>query len=558
MFTQPKTMTSLTRLFRHFKSAGLLPLFLCVAAQAKGADAQTPSKLPAPPPIPAPAHSAQPLPDNTAIEKGAFSGSTESLLTYRAPDWFRDAKLGIWSHWGPPAVTQRGWDWYARKIYIQDSPEYRFHLDHYGHPSAFGYKDFIQLWKAERFDPERLMDLYAKTGAKYFVTIAAHHDNFDLWNSRYHAWNAVNYGPHQDIVGRWRDAARKRGLRFGMSEHFSRTYSWFNTCHDSDKTGPYAGVPYDGNDPRFRELYNEPHEDSRVYYPVNAPESVAREWFWRMRDLIDSYEPDFLYSDGAIPFGQVGRDLIASFYNHSMANHSGSNQAVYTIKKVRFHGEFLEGAAVRSVERGRLDGISPEPWQCENSIGPWFYKDGIDWKTIGNRTILEFVDIVSKNGNLLLNLPQRPDGTLDPGGEEFLVTLARWNSVNGEGIFGSRPWVIFGEDDPAAPAPTPSKDPNVKTKKRAWTTPQDLRFTRSADGSTLYVFCLGVPSKPVHVRSLGTNAKHLAGSITRVRMLGSDAAVEWKCDPESLVLTLPAGSTMPPGPAVGFAISVKP
>ena len=446
-------------------SAGLLPLVLCVAALAKGADAPPPPRLPAPPPIPAPAHPAQPLPDNTAIEKGAFSGSTESLLTYRAPDWFRDAKLGIWSHWGPPAVTQRGWDWYARKIYIQDSPEYLFHLEHYGHPSVFGYKDFIQLWKAERFDPERLMDLYAKTGAKYFVTIAAHHDNFDLWNSRYHAWNAVNYGPHQDIVGCWRDAARKHGLRFGMSEHFSRTYSWFNTCHDSDKTGPYAGVPYDGNDPRFRDLYNEPHEDSRVYYPVNAPESVAREWFWRMRDLIDSYEPDFLYSDGAIPFGQVGRDLIASFYNKTWRD---------TTEVIR--------PFIPSKRSGFTASSSKEPLSAPSNGDGWMASRRnrgnvrtrlvraltskvLTAVTIGNRTILEFVDIVSKNGNLLLNLPQSPDGTLDPGGEEFLATLTRWNAVNGEGIFGSRPWVVFGEDDPTvACGPARPKIPMPKRK----------------------------------------------------------------------------------------------
>ena len=506
--------------------------------------------LPPPPPISPPVHPAAPLPATTEVEPGPFQGTPESLTTYRAPEWFRDAKLGIWSHWGPASIVN-GDDWYARRIYEQGHPSAEYHRKHYGHPSVFGYKDVIQTWKAERFDPEHLMDLYAKTGARYFVSIAAHHDNFDLWNSRYHAWNAMNYGPRQDIVGRWRAAAVKRGLRFGLSEHFNRSYSWFNTSHDADKTGPLAGVPYDGNDPRFHDLYFPPHPDSRVSYPPNAPEIVAREWFWRMKDLIAQHQPDFLYSDGGIPFGQVGRDLITNFFNHSIATHGGANEAVYTLKKYVDHGEFIPGVGVHSVERGNMDAITEEPWQCENSIGPWFYKPNIPWQTIGVQMIRTWIDMVSKNGTLLLNIPQRPDGSLDPEAEQFLADLAAWTAIHGEGIFATRPWRVYGErqgEDLTQQSPG-------KAKAKRELDAQDIRFTRSKDGKQLYLFCLGVPTSDIKVTILGTESGMLPAKIGSIRQFGSSTPPVWRRTTEALIIT--AQQTTSQFPAIGFALTLE-
>jgi alpha-L-fucosidase len=431
---------------------------------------------------------------------------------------------------------------------VQGNRSYNDHLRRFGHPSVFGYKDVIQLWKAERFDAPRLVDLYQKAGARFIVSIAAHHDNFDLWDSRYHAWNAVNYGPKQDIVGAWAAAAKARGLPFGLSEHFNRTYSWFNTSHWSDKTGPLAGVPYDGNDPRYRDLYWEPHEDSRVSYPAKPPEVVGRDWFWRMRDLIDRYQPDFLYSDGGIPFGQVGRDLLASFYNANAARNGGVSQAVYTIKDYPGHGEFLRGAAIHSLERGHMAGIQAEPWQCEQSVGPWFWQPGIDWATQSKRLLRDFVDIVSKNGTLLLNIPQRADGTLDPGGEQMLADWAAWMADCGPGIFGTRPWKVFGEG-PVADAADKPKEKGAKPLP--WTT-ADVRFTRSQDGATVYVFVMGVPTGDLRIRALGTQAGLWEGDIGRVERLGSSAPLTWTRTPEALVITVPPG--LPERPVTGFAI----
>jgi len=185
------------------------------------------------------------------IQQGPFSPTWDSLRQFECPDWFRDAKFGIWSHWGPQSVPMYG-DWYARHMYMQGTDQYYHHWRVYGHPSKHGWKDMVQLWKAERFDPEGLMDLYVDAGARYFCAQAVHHDNFDNWDSAHNRWNAVQVGPRKDIVGLWQAAARKRGLPFAVSEHLGATFAWWSHNKGSDATGPYAGVPYDGNDPVAR------------------------------------------------------------------------------------------------------------------------------------------------------------------------------------------------------------------------------------------------------------------------------------------------------------------
>src|SRR5450759_2093879 len=201
-----------------------------------------------------------------AVAEGPFKPTDESLRQYKYPEWFRDAKFGIWAHWGPQAVPRQG-DWYARRMYQEEDPAYKYHLENYGHPSEFGYKNIIPLWKAEKWDPEKLMELYKKAGAKYFVSMGSHHDDFFLWNSPLHQWNAVNYGPHRDVVADWQKAAKKNGLPFGVSEHLGASFTWFQDAHKSDKTGPLAGVPYDGADPQYQDLYHFPAEpgDTKWY-----------------------------------------------------------------------------------------------------------------------------------------------------------------------------------------------------------------------------------------------------------------------------------------------------
>ncbi|RKY04416.1 alpha-L-fucosidase [Candidatus Poribacteria bacterium] len=456
-----------------------------------------------------------------------FEPTWESLRNYRCPEWFRDAKFGIWAHWGPQSVPMAG-DWYARNMYIEGHPQYEHHVKVYGHPSKFGYKDIVQLWKAERFDPEALIDLYKSCGAKYFVSMGVHHDNFDLWNSKHHRWNAVNFGPKRDIVGEWARAARAAGLRFGVSEHLARSWSWFNTNKGCDKIGPYAGVPYDGNDPRYADFYFEPHEDTSPHYPKNPPEKWMRLWQRRIMDLIDQYDPDLLYTDGGVPFGRIGLELIAYFYNRNIERRGGKLEAVYTLKNIpRDHGEYREGIAVLDVERGMVGDISPLPWQMDTCIGGWFYDTRRRYKT-PEQVIRILVDVVSKNGNLLLNIPQRPDGTLDEQAEWTVREIGRWLEVNGEAIYGTRPWRRFGEGPSAEP-----RAERISEREEMEFTCEDFRFT--AKGDVIYAIALGRPDR----ERGGWLIRSLAGErAEEVSLLGFGEVV-WEMRPEGLWVACP-------------------
>ncbi len=473
---------------------------------------------------------AQPVPPKIEIAPGLFEATWESLKQYTCPEWFRDAKLGIWGILGPQSYPEAG-DWYARNMYIEGHRQNRYHVEHFGHPSQFGYKDIIELWKAEKFDPDQLMERYRNAGAKYFVVLANHHDNYDCWNSKYQAWNSVNVGPKKDLVGLWAQAAKKNGLRFGVSEHLVRSYSWFNTNKGSDTNGPFAGVPYDGNDPKFAGLYFPPHKDTVSNYPQYPPEWWTRQWFWRMRDLLDTYQPDLMYSDGSIPFGEVGRSLFAHYYNANRAWHGGKLEAVYTIKDWRQaggHGDYVEGVGVQDIERGGLDVIKAEPWQTDTCIGDWYYKKGIAYKP-AKQVIAMLADIVSKNGNLLLNVPLRHDGTIDAAEEKVLADMAAWISVNGEAIYGTRPWKVFGE------GPERKSGRHFSEKIFAEMTARDIRFT--CKGDSLYAIAMGWPDDgKLVIRSLATTA----GTIKGVSLLGCTGKLGWQQTGDGLTVKMPA------------------
>jgi alpha-L-fucosidase len=487
-----------------------------------------------------------PIPESRElpIAKGPFKPTTESLKRYQTPEWFRDAKFGIWAHWGPQAVPGQG-DWYARHMYLQGHPQYEHHLKTYGHPSQHGYKDIIPLWKAEKWDPEALMALYVKAGAKYFVSMGVHHDNFDLWNSKYHAWNSVKMGPHRDVVDEWKRAAQKYGLRFGVSEHLGASYAWWSPSHGWDQWGPMRGVFYDGANPAYAELYhpahNEPLHFGRSWYATNS--TWHQDWFIRIKDLVDQYQPDLLWTDGGIPFEDVGRSLIAHFYNANQAAHGGKLEAVYTFKNLGT-GEVIREAGVLDVERGVMNGINPLPWQTDTSIGDWFYSDGFKYKTTAE-VIRMLADIVSKNGNMLLNVVLYADGSLPPEPRQFLDEMAAWMAVNGEAIHGTRPWKIYGEGPTVAEAGDFMEDTAY--------TPQDIRFTTKGD--MLYAIVLGVPQKDLQIKSLGTSAKLLDKPIGNIALLGSTENVQWSLAADALMIKV--SEKMPNDTAIIFKITLK-
>ena len=464
-----------------------------------------------------------------------FEGTRHSLQGYQIPDWFRDAKFGIWSHWGPQSAIEEG-DWYARNMYMQGSEQYRYHVEHYGHPSKVGYKDLVDDWKAAKWDPDHLMDLYKKAGAKYFVSMGVHHDNFDLWDSKYNRWNAAKMGPMKDIVGTWAAAARNHGLRFGVSEHLWISYKWWGVSHGSDKSGPLAGVAYDGADPNYADLYHDADSarfDSQdVEWNDNGiPDSWKRHYLDRITDLIDKYHPDLLYTDGHLPFEDIGLKMVAHLYNVSAGLHDGVTESVYNSKEAI---DCEVGTCALDHERGVAEGIAPNPWQTDTCIGQWHYKRGQQYKT-AKKVIDLLTDIVSKNGNLLLNFPLPNSGELDFEEKVTLAGITKWMEVNSEGIYATRPWKIYGEGPSTK---TKIATGNFNEDKQKDLTSEDIRFT--AKGNTVYAFVLGWPEKEAVVNALGLASAQAPGNIRNVELLGYKGKLDWKQDEASLRVKIPA------------------
>lgn len=489
------------------------------------------------------------LPDGLDIEKGPFEGTRASLEKWQTPEWFRDAKFGIWAHWGPQSAAEYG-DWYARRMYEEGSTQYNYHVKTYGHPSKVGFKDVIASWKADKFDPEGLMERYKNAGAKYFVSMAVHHDNFDLWNSKHHPrWNSVNAGPKKDIVGLFRKAALRQGLKFGVSEHLSNSYAWFAPSHRSDKTGPYAGVPYDGADPRFADLYHDVPPEiiaSTQAMSRQSPPSWKRLWYLRIKDLIDQYEPDLLYTDGAVPFEAYGLNILAHLYNKDARRNGGKVNAVFTSKH---RTECASGMCVLDLERGVAEKMLPNVWQTDTCIGTWHYHKEPKYKS-PKRIVDMLVDIVSRNGNLLLNFPLPNSGALDGQELEILSEITKWMSVNGEAIHGTRPWKTFGDGPGTAPPVLP---PGVRWSEdaRKDLTDADVRFTTK--GKALYAFVMGIPAKEAVIKPLGLGSAQAPGKIADVTLLGHKGKVVWKQDQGALTVQMPPAS--PSAHVVTFKIA---
>ncbi|HEX7761508.1 MAG TPA: alpha-L-fucosidase [Caulobacteraceae bacterium] len=495
----------------------------------------------------------------------AFQPTWESLSDgYQAPDWFRDAKFGIWAHWSAQCVPEFG-DWYGRLMYVQGNPFYDHHLKTYGHPSRVGFMEIENLWKAQAWDPETLISLYKAAGARYFVALANHHDNLDTYASRHHAWNTLNVGPKRDIIGTWAKIARREGLRFGVSNHSAHAWHWWQTAYGYDAEGPLAGVRYDayrltkadgvgkwwqGLDPQ--ELYTGPslvapggltsiaamnawhdaHDGQWLETPPPHNPAFARQWSARCRDLIDQHRPDFIYFDNTgLPLGQAGLDMTAYFYNASRAWHGGALEAVVTAKKLSLQ---QRRGVVEDIERGFADGLRTEPWQTCTCIGNWHYDRALferhGYKS-AKSVVQRLADVVSKNGNLLLSIPLRGDGSIDTDEQAILADLAAWMGVNGEAIFGSRPWTRFGE------GPTKLAEGAFSEGAAKAFTADDIRFT-TKDGA-LYALGLEWPAADtLTIRSLA--APSLNGrEVSRVELLGA-GALAFDQTPDGLILHLPS------------------
>ena len=462
------------------------------------------------------------------------------------PEWLRDAKFGIWVHFGPQAAGESG-DWYARNLYKEEHQAYKNHLKRYGHPSEVGYKEVLRDWNPTKLDPEYLTKLYQKAGARFLMIQGVHHDNYDLWNSQYHPWNSVNIGPKRDILREWVNACHKYDMRYGVTFHHEYTWWWWQTAFGSDKTGEKAGIPYDGHltltgwSPPKAGIFSR-HLDYCKWF--------ATQWALRMMDVTANYDPDFIYTDGTVqgPFTGDGTGtgyrcnamptVMADYYNR-MLRKRGKVDGFSIIKFRR-----PTNGAVNTAEFEFPDTINAsQPWIREAPVGDWFYAPGFTYDS--GAMIRYIIEAVCRDGNAALNIPMRPDGSIEDACVTMLEEVGQWMQVNGEAVYGSRAWTTLGEGE--------TKDgklrklPGGKLDKHHAEfrfSPQDIRFTVGKNGN-LYAFTLSVPEggQVVRIKSMGKASGNLQ-KVKRVSLLGYKGKLKWTQADDALEVTYPATANL--------------
>lgn len=522
------------------------------------------------------------------ITDGPFKASWESIeQNYPGtPDWLRDAKFGIWVHFGPQAAGESG-DWYARHLYKEREGHkaYYNHLKRYGHPSEVGYKEVLRDWNPTKLDPEYLTRLYQKAGARFLMIQGVHHDNYDLWNSQYQPWNSVNIGPKRDILREWVDACHKYNMRYGVTFHHEYTWWWWQTAFGSDSKGDKAGVPYDGNlkledgkgkwwegyDPRLLygiDLREYETVDEKAHSPWSPPKAgiftrhldyckwYATQWALRMMDVTAHYNPDFIYTDGTVqgPFTGDGtgtgykcnamQTVMADYYNRLLKTRGQVD--AFSIIKFRKP----TNGAVNTAEFDFPESINAsQPWIREAPVGDWFYAPGF---TYDSGSMIRFIiEAICRDGNAALNIPMRPDGSIEEACVTMLEEVGQWMQINGEAVYGSKAWHTLGEGERV----------NGKLKKLPGGglgrrhadfqfNAQDIRFTVGKNGS-LYAFCMKSPEagQEVAIKSMG---KTTLKKVKKVSLLGYRGRLKWRHTPDALVIVAPA--MLPSQTAIVFKI----
>lgn len=571
-------------------------LFLGIAlSAATGAFAQTmpdPAPMPELPPPQAPGSVEMGDPAkfpevkmDFPIAEGPYGPTWDSIArNYPAKEvaWLREAKFGIWVHFGPQAAGQSG-DWYARRMYMQGQRAYSNHLRDFGHPSTEGYKDLLKDWNPTKLDPAALVQSYRDAGARFLLIQGVHHDNFDSWDSKYQPWNSVNMGPKRDLLGEWSAAAKKAGMCYGVSFHHEYTWWWWQKSLGSDKTGDKAGVPYDGNltladgKGKWWERF-----DLRLLYGVDLREYrgfdqdgwcpkqgilvnhleyahwYATQWALRIMDVINKYDPDFIYTDGNSkqPFdGRLAatgykcdamQRVIANFYNRTLE----FRKQMDTFSIVKFHPP-CPGVVTTFEAKWPEDIKTDQPWIGETPYGDWYYAPGFHYSAAA--LIRYMLECVARDGSYCVNIAMLPDGSLDDGCRSMLKETGDWMNINGPAIYGSHAWLKLGEGANGKLNVLPAGGIGASHANFKYS-PQDFRFTVGKDGS-IYAFCMTVPeaSSTLKIASLGTDAKLLNSPIKTVSLLGSNEPIAWQQKSDGLEMTCPAA--MPFKIAVTFKVT---
>ena len=523
------------------------------------------------------------------IAKGPFEPNWESIeKNYPGePAWLREAKFGIWVHFGPQAAGESG-DWYARNLYKTDKTAYQNHIKKYGHPSESGYKEVLRDWNPTKLDPEKLTKIYQDAGARFLMIQGVHHDNYDLWNSKYQPWNSVNIGPKRDLIGEWAKACKAVGMRYGVTFHHEYSWWWWQTAFGSDKEGPKKGIPYDGHltladgkgkwwegyDPKM--LYN---IDLRGYKGVekNAhtdwsppPAGIfsnhlgyakwyATNWALRMMDVVQHYDPDFIYTDGTVqgPFTGDGtgtglkanamQSVIADFYNRSLERRGKVN--TFSIVKFRHN----TNGTVNTEEFGIPSEIKKDqPWIAEAPVGDWFYAP--DFTYDSGMMIRYIIEAIARDGNAAICISLLPDGSINEESQKMLKEVGNWMRINGEGVYGSHAWVIPAEGEMINGKLKMLPGGKLGQKQAEFKfDAQDIRFTVGKNNK-LYAFCMNVPAPntQIKIKSLAADAKHYGKKVKSVKLLGYKGKLKWKETADGLVITCP--KNMPFATAITFEI----